>query len=324
MGSRQSRHEEKTPCVESIQPRKSHDSERRKSAEEKVNGREHAYREENPKFAIPKDINGVPRLHIQHYLIRFLWQGNFSSPVGEVLSRPDAKVLDLGCGAGTWALELAHEYPKAEITGVDISNFFPTNHSTPNLNFIELDFLKTPKLPFNDNIFDLVHMRFLLADIKEQDYEDFAIKELIRVTKPGGWIEIVEFDVQHYSDGPSTRRLTNALNQHLKSKGYNGQISEKIPNFLKQTGQVNAIKKHEKSIPLGHWAGRVGDLAIENLSVLFRETQELSQSMGLTTQEYEELISVYKQEVEERCTFFKTHRFYVQKLNAASEIINEK
>ncbi|CAG8510359.1 644_t:CDS:2 [Ambispora leptoticha] len=300
-------------------PRRSSDSERRKSAEEKVNGHAHAHRDDNPKFDIPRNLEGIPRLEVQHYLMRYLYQGNFKSPVQETLNAGHARVLDLGCGAGTWAIEVAKEFPSAEVTGVDITNFFPSDVTTPNVNFIEHNFQERKRLPFDDNTFDLVHMRFLLADVKEEDYQNTLIPELVRVTKPDGWIELLEFDVQHYSEGPVIRRLTNALSKHLQSKGYNPSISDNLPRYLKQTNLVGTVHQFDKAIPLGHWAGRVGDLAIEDLSILFLDTNELPQSMGITEEEYQHLIEVYKEEVEERKTFFRTHRFFGQKFNKLSE-----
>ncbi|CAG8556935.1 1826_t:CDS:2 [Ambispora gerdemannii] len=296
-------------------PRRSSDEERRKSAEEKVNGHAHAHREDNPKFDIPHHLKGIPRLEVQHYLMRFLYQGNFSSPIQETLNAGNARVLDLGCGAGTWAIEVAKEFPSAQVIGVDITNFFPSDVTTPNVKFILHNFQERKRLPFDDNAFDFVHMRFLLADVKEEDYQNTLIPELVRVTKPNGWIELLEFDVQHYSEGPVIRRLTNSLSKHLQSKGYNPKISEKLPHYLKQTNNVDKILQFDKAIPLGHWAGRVGDLAIEDLSILFLDSKELPQSMGVTDEEYQNLVSEYKEEVEERRTFFRTHRFFTKKIS---------
>jgi tRNA G46 methylase TrmB len=36
--------------------------------------------------------------------------------------RPFQNILDLGCGSGRWALDMAYQYPDAEIVGVDSSN----------------------------------------------------------------------------------------------------------------------------------------------------------------------------------------------------------
>lgn len=140
--------------------------------------------------------------------------------------------------------------------------------------------------------------------------------ELIRVTKSNGWIELVEFDVNHKSDGPQTRRLTNGALRYLDSKGFNGLISKNIPGYLKGTGKVDTVWQHDKIVPLGRWAGRVGELAIQDTSGLFYDMRkELSSSMDISLEVYDTLVEDYKKEVEQRKTFFFTHRYFTQKLD---------
>ncbi|CAG8636966.1 10620_t:CDS:2 [Funneliformis caledonium] len=73
------------------------------------------------KYILPNDDEECDRLHMQHFLMRYVWQGNFASPVEHILKRVGSKVLDVGCGASSWSFEMATNYPNAEITGVDIS-----------------------------------------------------------------------------------------------------------------------------------------------------------------------------------------------------------
>lgn len=46
-------------------------------------------------------------------------------------------------------------------------------------------------LPFPDNTFDLVHLETILFSITPAQL-DFIINEMVRVTKPSGYIEFVE------------------------------------------------------------------------------------------------------------------------------------
>jgi ubiquinone/menaquinone biosynthesis C-methylase UbiE len=317
MGNRASRHQEKaffsTRRLSLMLPRRSEENARRKSAEIKANGPEHANRVENEKYAIPPTTEGVSRLEIQHYLMRYLWQSNFESPVGSVLNKPDSRVLDFGCGDGTWCKELSEEYPNAQITGLDSDEFLPAKQEASNLKFVNYDFANK-KLPFDDNTFDFVHMRFLLTDIKESDYSEF-VSELVRVTKENAYIEILEFDVLHFAGGPVTRRLTNATMSLLAKKGFNGEISNNIPMFLKKSGKINEINEHDKSIALGHWAGRVGELAIEDLSSMFQsKKKELADELKIDEAEVDKIVEDYKKEVEDKRSFFKTRRFFAQKV----------
>src|SRR4051794_512790 len=52
--------------------------------------------EDISKYPMPlKDYDG-DRFSLQHYLFRYIWQSNFSSPIEEKLSKAGAKVLDIG------------------------------------------------------------------------------------------------------------------------------------------------------------------------------------------------------------------------------------
>ena len=59
----------------------------------------------------------------------------------------------------------------------------------PNASFSQVDIVKG--LPFDDNTFDFVHLRFLVQYLTEEQWNEKVIKELLRVTKVGGWIEIM-------------------------------------------------------------------------------------------------------------------------------------
>lgn len=49
------------------------------------------------------------------------------------------------------------------------------------------------KLPYADNTFDFVHMRFFVYALRKEEWP-MALKEIIRVVKPGGMIQTTEFE----------------------------------------------------------------------------------------------------------------------------------
>ena len=60
-----------------------------------IDGRRY-HNAENSKYPLPNDDDECDRLHIQHFILRYVWQGNFASPVEYVLNRKGAKILDSG------------------------------------------------------------------------------------------------------------------------------------------------------------------------------------------------------------------------------------
>jgi hypothetical protein len=49
----------------------------------------------NSKYQLPSDNEHIDRIQLRHSIFRYVWQGNFSSPVEEKLKN-GAKVLDVG------------------------------------------------------------------------------------------------------------------------------------------------------------------------------------------------------------------------------------
>ncbi|RUS15570.1 hypothetical protein BC937DRAFT_92282 [Endogone sp. FLAS-F59071] len=98
------------------------------------------------------------------------------------------KGIDTGCGPRIWTLDMAKDYPLSQFVGIDATKVFPMSCSLPNCSFIQANTLKG--LPFPDNTFDYVFQRLFILAFAKKDLA-VAIAELIRVTKPGGWIEML-------------------------------------------------------------------------------------------------------------------------------------
>jgi ubiquinone/menaquinone biosynthesis C-methylase UbiE len=88
---------------------------------------------------------------------------------------------------------MATEFPSAQFVGIDQVALFPHDIRPANVTFQKQDVLLG--LPFEDNTFDLVQMRlFSLAFTRSQWAE--ALKEAYRVTKPGGFVQFLEVQLE--------------------------------------------------------------------------------------------------------------------------------
>lgn len=61
---------------------------------------------------------------------------NYFAPFSRV--NPPRKVLDIGTGTGTWAIDMGDEFPEAEIIGTDLSPVQP-DLVPPNVRFFVED-----------------------------------------------------------------------------------------------------------------------------------------------------------------------------------------
>ncbi|CAG8485979.1 10389_t:CDS:2 [Ambispora gerdemannii] len=98
--------------------------------------------------------------------------------------------------------------------------------------------------------FNFVNQRFL-GQVFTQNQWIRLIDDFIRVTKAGGWIELMESNHMINNPGPITKN--NAVQQHLISNGMNPKMYLQIPKLMANTNKFVSIKSLETITPLGDW-----------------------------------------------------------------------
>lgn len=107
-------------------------------------------------------------------------------------------ILDIGCGPGGWVLEVAHQHPTIQVTGIDISQpmiryaqALAESRLLDNAHFAMMDALQPLDLP--DQSFDLVNARTLVGIMTPATWSRL-LAECRRITRPGGVIRVTEFE----------------------------------------------------------------------------------------------------------------------------------
>ncbi|PHZ17065.1 S-adenosyl-L-methionine-dependent methyltransferase [Rhizopus microsporus ATCC 52813] len=148
--------------------------------------------EDKSTYWLPKDEEEQKRLTAQHFAFKELYGGNvLPSIIRNLDFEKGVTILDVGCGSGVWMMDMIHEYPNCTFYGCDIVNTVNRMLSLENLNFSYGNVVKG--LPYPDNTFDFVHMRFFVLALRVDEWP-LAVKEAIRVTKPGGFIQLSDID----------------------------------------------------------------------------------------------------------------------------------
>ncbi|RIB22784.1 S-adenosyl-L-methionine-dependent methyltransferase [Gigaspora rosea] len=268
---------------------------------------------ENAMYHLPNDENETDRLHLQHFLIRYLWQSNFSAPVDHNLSKPGAKVLDVGCGAASWSFDIATTYPLAKVIGLDISPYQPTTIKPKNFEFVKGNVQE--RLPFDDNTFDFVFQRFLVFGITKEKWTH-VVNELVRVLKPDGFLELCEpssvFDV-----GPATKRIWDCETKMLEERGCDFESYQKIEEYARNQGQLENIKKESKRCYYGTVYNSVefSKAALSNMSYAYVSLKPiLSKKLQVSDEEYDELTKISEKESAEHNSYFQIVRVYASKI----------
>ncbi|CAI2179624.1 3217_t:CDS:2 [Funneliformis geosporum] len=157
-------------------------------------------------YIFPNNDDEADRINTQHFTYHALWGRNYSAPVDKLLEG-GAEVLDVGCGPGTWTLDMGERFPASKFTGIDLRPTYPELIKPSNVSFVQANVLQD--LPFKDNTFDYVYMRFMMFALTFDDWET-ALKEIIRVCRPNGWIELME--------GQKTAQLRMAIVKEMKKR----------------------------------------------------------------------------------------------------------
>ncbi|HQX24989.1 MAG TPA: methyltransferase domain-containing protein [Pseudomonadota bacterium] len=105
-----------------------------------------------------------------------------------------SRVLDAGCGTGEFAARVADAFPAVHVTGVDLieASLETARQRHPDL-AARLAFEQGDAfhLRFPDGEFDLVACRHVTQAVPEPER---LLAELVRVTRPGGWVHVLSED----------------------------------------------------------------------------------------------------------------------------------
>ncbi|KAG2229791.1 hypothetical protein INT48_005318 [Thamnidium elegans] len=218
------------------------------------NGRMY-YANEKIAYILPHDIDECVRLEKQHYGLKYYFQGNFNAPVKKQLEE-GITVLDAGCGPGYWTLDMAKDYPNSKFRGVDVSDFFPKKYKPDNCEFVIGNITET--LPYEDDTFDYIHQRMLLLGLTSSSW-DKCLKELLRVLKPGGYIEIIDTDYKNSAFlKKKKKKKKNTVSEMLESRDIPADIPLQLEERILRTGYVNLVETRS-FLPLNH-GGEAGKL----------------------------------------------------------------
>ncbi|KAI8060735.1 S-adenosyl-L-methionine-dependent methyltransferase [Gongronella butleri] len=188
---------------------------------------------ENTTYWLPKSYEEQDRLMGQHFAIKELFGGNVLRHASKVVPLEDgATILDVGCGPGSWCLEMATDYPNCEVYGIDIHPTYPQSIRPPNSVFMLADAVEG--LPFADNTFDLVQVRLMVTAFKIQEWPGI-ITDCIRVLKPGGVLQMIEPDYRD-SGGGACQLLVRTLIQLCEHRGQNPHIGACLETLMRRAG----------------------------------------------------------------------------------------
>jgi len=236
-------------------------------------------RPERPSTYVVQDRSSqdeLERLKIQDQMLT-------TSMGGPLPEQPDPtifkRVLDVGCGTGSWLIETAVTYPDMSVLiGIDISGKMieyarsqaDEQQVSDRVEFQVMDVLRL--LEFPDRYFDLVNLRLGISYLRTWDWPNI-LQELQRVTKAGGVIRLTECDITSKSNSLAQQRLYQLLTQTFYQSGHlfneNGDsVIQELAPLLNRYGLRNV---QTRTYTLSYQAGTIeSQRALEDIRLLFK------------------------------------------------------
>jgi SAM-dependent methyltransferase len=233
---------------------------------------------------LPRHPAELERLDVQHYALRATLGANYVAPIGDQPGR----ILDVGSGSGQWAYNMCEEFKEALVVGLDLElspRPLPAGYRHVRSNLLQ-------GLPLADDRFDFTHQRLLMAGIPLKAWPP-AVQEMVRVTRPGGWVELVEGATWIDQAGPAAERLCDLMGQlaqqlELDSSGF---VFRSLHRYLEDAGATK-IKARRFDVPIGSWGGDPGTLMATNYRAMFtRLSPAFTAKLGVAPEECADLVA---------------------------------
>ncbi len=204
----------------------------------------------------------APRYDLLNHLLSLNWDRRWRRAVARhfraLLSRPEARALDLCCGTGDLALALDAAGP-ARVVGADfchpmlelaVGKLGAGGGAGMPILLVEADALR---LPFPDASFDLVAVAFGFRNLA--DY-DAGLREMFRLLRPGGQVGLLEFSEP---EGPLFGRLYRFYFRRILPR-LGGAISGDRAAYTYLPASVEQFPTPEE---LAQWMREVGFTEVE-------------------------------------------------------------
>ena len=158
------------------------------------------------------------------------------------------RILDIGCGTGTLAVMLKRSETHLEVIGLDPDpkalRRAKTKATRAGLS-LQLDQGFADELPYAEHSFDRVFSSFMFHHLEEESREK-ALREVLRVLKPGGSFHLLDFvgDHEHGSHGHLSRLFHSSV--RLKDNS-----DARIVQLMRRAGFTNVEKVKESQMLFG-------------------------------------------------------------------------
>ncbi|KAK2461500.1 hypothetical protein APHAL10511_005963 [Amanita phalloides] len=268
-------------------------------------------------YCLPADEQEWDRLKKQYSFMSDM-MGKYPPPLHDIM-RDDGlggevkRCLDLGCGNGSWIMDLARDYPHCEAVAVDL---VPMQSSSmpPNVRS-EVDDINLGLEHFYGD-FNVVHAWLISSGIK--DYERL-IDQISHVLRPGGLIDVMEWDFYIYDANrnrieasmdqfapPWLPRFVSLVTSAIRNRGGDIDGPEVMETLIQNHPSFENVVCRSFWVPASPWQNLQEDSHVdtknfsimrENVFEFLKSAAPLLLSTGLQPEQFEILQNNARQEL---------------------------
>ena len=144
---------------------------------------------------------------VAHFLSLYVFTGVGATRFGLIAKHMELKgneyVLDVGTGTGRTAIQIAKRLTIGKLVGIDIWDTMELGGNSPERAYknaevegvkekVEFKFGNVLKIPYDDNVFDIVTCSSVLNNLRGEKNRVKALREILRVLKPKGKLMLLE------------------------------------------------------------------------------------------------------------------------------------
>ncbi|OJT08457.1 hypothetical protein TRAPUB_640 [Trametes pubescens] len=260
-------------------------------------------------YRLPADDEEFERLDNQHVMFMEA-MGKYPHCMEEVLADDEPEVqktcVDLGCGSGSWILDVAKDFPHCSAVAVDLVPMQDVN-MPPNCRS-EVDDINLGLQHFY-GAFNVAHARLVSSGIR--DYAGL-IDEMAQTLRPRGLIELSEFDFRVYDvdktpilpdrleeETPWLARWMNMVNVAVQQRGGEPDAANHLERWVRDQPLLEEPVYREIWFQTGPWKeghdaqtareNRIGAMMRDDILAFLKSGRPLLLSNGLDISMVDEL-----------------------------------
>jgi ubiquinone/menaquinone biosynthesis C-methylase UbiE len=157
------------------------------------------------------------------------------------------RVLDIGCGTGTFVVLLKRQHKPVQVVGLDPDPKAlrrAKDKARRAAVSVQLDQGFSDEMPYEEGSFNRVFSSFMFHHLEGESREQ-TLKEVLRVLKPGGSFHLLDFTGDENKSHGLLGRLIHS-HDHVKDN-----TEESLLQLMRRAGFANAAKVKDGSMLFG-------------------------------------------------------------------------